>query len=358
MRVVSLFLPDWPIDRLKRAQAASPGATTEVLPPEADADGKTQNGPFVLVQRIGNRRLIYAANSVARAAGLRPGMAVAQAQALVPELAIREGELTADAAALEKLGLWALLLYSPLVAIDPPDGLVIHASGAAHLHGGEEAMLQDMVARLTASGITTRAAMADTWGTAHAFARATSKPVIVAPIGESVALLQRLPLAFLRLPHDMVDQLRRLGFERVKDIANQPRAPLAQRFGPELHRRLDQAMGRLREPIEPIRAPELIEAKRRFAEPIGAAETLARYTGKLVEALCEQLVAKGIGARRLDLLFHRVDSAVQAIRIGTAKPNRDAKRLTRLLCDKLETIAPGFGVEAMSLAACSGLHIS
>jgi protein ImuB len=228
---------------------------------------------------------------------------------------------------------------------------VIDASGAAHLHGGEEAMLQDMVARLAASGITAKAAMADTWGTAHAFARATPKPVLVVPIGENAALLQRLPLAFLRLPREMVDQLRRLGFERVSDIADQPRAPLAQRFGPELHRRLDQAMGSLREPIEPIRAPELIEAKRQFAEPIGAAETLARYTGKLVEALCEQLVAKGMGARRLDLLFHRVDDAVQAIRIGTAKPNRDVKRLTRLLCDKLETINPGFGVETMSLCA-------
>ena len=278
-------------------------------------------------------------------------MAVAQAQALVPELGIREADLDADLSALEKLGLWALRLYSPLVAVDPPDGLVIDATGAAHLHSGEDAMLQDIVARLTASGINARAAMADSWGAAHAFARATIKPVVVVSPGGSPALLQRLPLAFLRLPSDIVDQLRRLGFEHVADIARQPRAPMTQRFGPELHRRLDQALGLLREPIEPIRAPELIEARRQFAEPIGVPETLARYTGKLVDALCALLVAKGLGARRLDLLFHRVDSELQAIRIGTAKPNRDQKRLTRLLCDKLETIDPGFGVEAMSLRA-------
>jgi protein ImuB len=342
MRVVSLFLPDWPIDRLRRAQGA---------PPEADTGGLSPDAPLVLVQRLGNRRLVYAANAAGRAAGLRPGMPVAQAQALVPELGLREAELEADAAALEQLALWALRRYSPLVAVDPPDGLAIDATGAAHLHGGEEAMLHDMVARLAASGIQARAALADSWGAAHAFARATSKPVMVVPTGESPVLLQRLPLTFLRLPRDMVDQLRRLGFERVIDIASQPRAPLTQRFGPELHRRLDQALGRLREPIEPIRAPELIEVRRQFAEPIAAPETLARYTGKLVDALCALLVAKGVGARRLDLLFHRVDSALQAIRIGTAKPNRDPKRLTRLLSDKLETIDPGFGVEAMSLCA-------
>ncbi|MER9606924.1 hypothetical protein NKJ11_32780 [Mesorhizobium sp. M0243] len=31
------------------------------------------------------------------------------------------------------------------------------------------------------------------------------------------------------------------------------------------------------EPIEPIRPQEIVEARRNFAEPIGAAETIARY---------------------------------------------------------------------------------
>jgi protein ImuB len=53
----------------------------------------------------------------------------------------------------------------------------------------------------------------------------------------------------------------------------------------------------------------------------------------------------------LDLRFERVDNRVEAVRVGVARPVRDIKRLTRLLCDKLETVDPGFGVEAMSLAA-------
>ena len=61
--------------------------------------------------------------------------------------------------------------------------------------------------------------------------------------------------------------------------------------------------------------------------------------------------AKGLGARRLDLIFHRVDNRIEAIRIGTARPLRDVTRLTRLLCDKIETIDPGFGIEIMRLAA-------
>jgi protein ImuB len=95
----------------------------------------------------------------------------------------------------------------------------------------------------------------------------------------------------------------------------------------------------------------VLHIRRAFAEPIGAAETLARYTGKLVEAVCAALEAKGQGARRLDLLFHRVDNRIEAIRAGTARPVRDAKRLTRLLCDRLETVDPGFGIELMTPTA-------
>ncbi len=62
--------------------------------------------------------------------------------------------------------------------------------------------------------------------------------------------------------------------------------------------------------------------RRDFAEPIGTAETLARYTDKQGEGMYAALVAKGASARRLDLLFHRMDSDVQAIRIGPDGPTR------------------------------------
>ena len=68
------------------------------------------------------------------------------------------------------------------------------------------------------------------------------------PPGESATAVLDLPIAALRLPLDMVASLRVLGFERIAELAAQPRAPLALRFGPLLGRRLDQAMGHLAEP--------------------------------------------------------------------------------------------------------------
>jgi protein ImuB len=334
-RVVSLFLPTWPTDRVRRNLGAAA--------PPAEA-------PLVLIGQEGRRRVVLAADRAALAAGLRVGMPATKAQALVKGLIVKDAEPAADIEALERLALWALR-YAPIVAADPPDGLVIDTTGAAHLHGGEDAMVKAMVERLAASGVAARTAVADSWGAAHGIARCAARPVIVVPPGESAKAIVDLPIAALRLPKDMIDALRVLGFERVGELVSKPRAPLTLRFGPELGRRLDQALGRLSEPIVPVRPADFAEVRRGFAEPIGAAETIARYTGKLVTQLCEALEAKGLGARRLDLLFHCVDGRMEAIRIGTALPVRDVKRLTRLLCDKIETVDPGFGIELMSLAA-------
>ena len=56
---------------------------------------------------------------------------------------------------------------------------------------------------------------------------------------------------------------------------------------------------------------------------MGAAETIARYIGRLVAPLCEALEAKGLGARLLDLICHRVDGDLQAVRVGTGMPLRE-----------------------------------
>ncbi|MDH4992472.1 DNA polymerase Y family protein [Aquamicrobium lusatiense] len=335
-RVISVFLPTWPVDRLRRK--------TGDAAPSVEA-------PLVLVGRDRNRRIVTAADSAARALGLRVGMPVTKAQALVPGLAIEAAAPKADAESLERLALWVLQRFSPIVAVDPPDGIVIESTGADHLHGGEAAMLDALIGRLTLSGVAARAAIADTWGAAHALARYRADPVLIGGAGKGEALISPLPLEALRLPDSISAGLRDLGFAAISDLIAQPRAPLTRRFGPELCRRLDQALGVAAEPITPLRPEDMIEARRSFVEPIGAAETIARYIGKLVASLCDILEQRGLGARRLDLLCHRVDNRIETVRIGLARPVREPKRLTRLLCDKIETIDPGLGIEIMALAA-------
>jgi protein ImuB len=130
-----------------------------------------------------------------------------------------------------------------------------------------------------------------------------------------------------------------------------PRAPLAKRFGGLVLRRLDQALGVLAEPIEPLLVAEIPRARMGFLEPISTPDDLARATGMLAERVCDKLLQRGLGVLQLDLVFGRVDGASQVVRVGTAAATRDAAHLTRLLVQKIETVDPGFGIERMWLAA-------
>ena len=278
-------------------------------------------------------------------------MPVAKAEALISGLCIMDADPAADAEALDKLSLWALRLYSPIVRADPPSGLILDITGAAHLYGGEAGLIRDAQDRLGKLGITSVAALADSWGAAHALARFSGKPQLIVPAGQTADALLGLPVAALRLQAPMIEDLRLLGIDTIGELAAKPRAPLAHRFGQVLWRRVDQAFGRMAEPIEPVEMPELVSVRRIFAEPIGAPETLEKYTRRLTDQICERLEDRGEGARRLDLHFVRNDNRIETISVAMAKPVRDPVRLGKLLCDKIETVDPGFGIDKMVLMA-------
>ena len=331
-RVVSLYLPSWPTDRLRRSGSCA-----------APSDE-----PLATVAQDGARRGLAGVDAAARRLGLSPGMSAAQAGAMVPGLHLVPAAPEADAAALERLGLWCQR-YAPIVALDPPDGLLIDLTGAAHLFGGEAPLLADLSARLERTGIAARLALADTPGCAWGVARFGAGGIV--PPGGAAQALAPLPMAALRLGAEAVRALQDVGISRVDQLSDKPRAALRLRFGSEVLFRLDRALGREPEPLAALAAPETPRAALRFAEPVGARESLERVVADLCAQLVPELERRGLGARRLDLVFARVDRLDQAIRIGTARPSRDAAHLARLLSERLPLIDPGFGIEEAVLCA-------
>lgn len=292
-----------------------------------------------------------AADAAAKKIGVRVGMPAAKAQAIFRGLMLVDADPVADAAALDRLGVWALGHYSPIVAVDGTDGLVMDTEGADHLQGGELPMITGICNLFRSRKLTAKVAIADTWGAAHACVRAITRDMVIVPRGEIVRAVEKLPISLLRLPEKVVQDLRLLGFQTIGELSNTPRAPLALRFGPEVGRRLDQMYGRMSDPIDPIRTADVVEVSRSFQEPIGAAETINKYVGRLVVQLVAELEKRGLGARRTDLIVYKVDNTIQAIRAGTAKPARDVAWLTKLFRDRTEKIEPGFGIEKLVLVA-------
>ena len=275
-------------------------------------------------------------------------MALAQAQALVPNLHIVEAVPDEDEASLRELARWAIG-YSPVVALDPPEGLWIDIAGVAHLFGSEEELLADLTSRLTRQGVAAKAAVADVPGAAWAVVRYGAGGVV--PTGRTVDAVATLSIRALRIAADKLTALHRLGIERVGQLAAMPRAPLVRRFGRDVALRLDQALGHAFEPITPLIPKETPTASRAFAEPIGRLEDLKTVVLRLAKELCRQLERRGEGVRRLDLLVQRVDQKSACLRVGTAKANRDAAHLTKLFDECLQTIDPGFGIEEIVLVA-------
>ncbi|WP_200480229.1 Y-family DNA polymerase, partial [Azospirillum brasilense] len=158
-----------------------------------------------------------------------------------------------------------------------------------------------------------------------------------------------------RLPAATVDGLAAVGLRRIRDLHALPRATLAARFGPELLRRLDQAYGRLDEPLSPRLPVPPHSVRLALPEPITTAEAIAEALRRLLASLCAGLENTGEGARRLRLELHRVDrrleEAPQTLAIGTGHPVRRPDALMRLFAQKLDRVEPGPGLELMVLSA-------
>lgn len=230
---------------------------------------------------------------------------------------------------------------------------MLDISGCAHLFGGEEALIEDLIIRLNGQGFAARAAIADTAAAAWAFARYGQERVI--PQGEHRTLLETLPLAALRLEQPLVGELDRTGLKQVRDLIGRPRAPLVNRFGAELLRRLDLALGNEKDSICPRLAVPACVAERRFAEPIVYEEDVRRTILSLACRLCERLEERGEGLRAAEVTVFRVDGAVSRLMVGTSRPLRIAHRILDLFTEKLQTLGDeldaGFGFDLIRLGA-------
>jgi len=276
-------------------------------------------------------------------------MALADARAIVPALATLPADPAADAALLARLAAWCGR-YTPWTAPEGGDGVWLDVTGCAHLFGGELDMTQDLLSRLAGFGMTARAALADTPGAAWALSHYAPGSRVVPPGGTEKALAD-LPVAALRIGPAAVAGLSRVGLKCIGDLYDMPRAPVTFRFGDEVMLRLGQALGRIDEPVSPRRAPPRFRVRLAFAEPIGLADDIAAALRRLLHRLCEQLDRQQRGCRRLELTLYRVDGSVQSASVGTAAPAREAAHLARLFAERLGHLDPGFGVEAVTLAA-------
>ncbi len=346
-RIVSVWLPRWPILRFLTAQTAS----GEIAP----------DRPFVLTLDASGGPRIAATNPPAEKIGLFAGQGLSDARAKAGGLLqARPLETDKDAHALRRLALWATR-YAPSVAPWGPengsDGFFLDITGAAHLFGGEAALLKDIVKRLRKFGLTARCAIAGTPGAAWALAHQASAASFILPEGQEKDALKPLPIKALRLGAETHEALHRLGFKRIGMLIDAPRAPFAARFEKELLTRLDQALGLRPEALHYITPPPVYDARRAFLDPIFTQEIVVAAARKLLAGLIPALERDGVGIRSLRLGLYRVDGDMRQLDLGLAAPTRDPAHVARLITLKLDSLTrgleAGFGFDCVSLSVTS-----
>ncbi len=308
-----------------------------------------QGEPFVLVGASHGRMLVRSVSRAAAAAGIMPGMVVADARAVFPELLVFPDDEPATASLLEALAAWCIR-YTPVVATDPPDGLILDISGCAHLWGGESAFLEHLSGRLRRRGYTVCMAIADTIGTAWAVAHYGQSDRIIES-GQQATTLAALPPAALRLPEEILQRLHKLGFQQIGALINIPDAQLRRRFGPFLLTRMRQALGQEVEFIKPLEEFVPFQERLPCLEPIRTAKSIEIALKKLLDRLCDRLRQEGQGLRTGVLHCYRMDGIQQQITIGTNQASAQAEHLFKLFELRIATIRPGLGIELFVLEA-------
>lgn len=307
-----------------------------------------KNIPFVVVMPQHGRLVVTAASKEAQAQGVDAGMVLADARAFIPALEVMHEEEGRSTKALLALAEW-FIRFSPAVAIDEPDGLLLDGTGCAHLWGGEKAYLTAMHKRLAAFGYHARPAMADTIGTAHAAARFGSR--LIVPAGSQHVYLLPLPVHALRLEAETVMLLQKLGLSSIGHIINIAAASLRRRFGPALYLRLQQALGHAEEQLLPVNPPSEWQERLPCFEPVATAGGIEIALQELLQTLCSRLQKAGKGLRSLRFTCFRVDGKRECIQTGTNRPSHHVAHLFGLLQLKICHIEPALGIELFVLEA-------
>ena len=375
-------------------------------------DGQRQDRPLATTLEVRGRLVLAGLDAAAAAAGLHPGLPLADARAILPGLETVAADPPGETEALGRLAGWCGR-YSPWTTPETPvsktstpragagaggragdragdradDGagaIWLDVGGCAHLFGGEAALLADLVGRLEAAGYAARAGLADTPGAAWAAARfapdvaaarfapggaaarfapggaaarlapektADGPGWTIVPEGGARGFLAPLPVAALRIAPETATALDALGLRSIGAVAGLPRASLAARFGGAIAARLDAALGVVGEPLSPDAPAAPDFARLGFAEPIGRADDIAAALDHLLARLARGLARRRRGARRLVLTLFEPNGAFHRLAVGTSRPSRDTSHLARLFAEPLAGLQIAFGVESMTLAA-------
>ena len=332
---------------------------------------RLHNRAFALTIQKRAKVMLFATNLEAEKIGIMPGMSLADARDILPNISVESANPNADKMVLEKIRSLCER-YSPWTSIDDLEnkketekngfsseikdsngaGIWIDVTGCTHLFGGEEKILADIVERIRRLGFSAHAAIAETkraaWALSH-YGKINRDGWIRAKPGALSNILSPLPISALCLAPSITRKLDILGLRTIGNLLSLPRTSLAARYGETIVRQLDLTLGKVSEPVSYTRYEQPLFARITFTEPISNLKDIEAALEKLLITLCHRMMEELVGARRLIFTLYRIDGTAGKSLVNTAYPVRNVVDLARLFNQRLNDIDPGFGIEEATL---------
>jgi protein ImuB len=356
MSTLCIWLPDWPLQY--------------ILADRPELYGR----PIIIYSaaRAGSRdtRVVSCCHQ-SRAAGIEPGVPLAEVETAwgrsgqpAPQLVARDRE--AEQHQLEVLA-EDCLQFSPHVSLESaaditrpggcqsfPQALLLHTRHLAPSRGGSHRLLRTIQENFSARGYQVRLAHAATpgaaWALAHYSDLSTSLPACIparfirlglpsgawwAPHPETRAALDPLPVEALRIPPQATGLLHQLGITRIGQLRQLPRPELSLRFGPELCRQLDYALGQQRELLVHYRPPDIHLHRQLLESPLADRRDLQQVLEHLLQRLLASLAGSNRGIVQLYCRFLG-EGGQREFPLTLYLPSVDFEHLASLLQGHLE----------------------
>lgn len=324
-----------------------------VLLPQLALDGVLRrlpdpHAPLALVTGPAQLRSLHAVNASAAEAGLRPGMRLTAAHALLRDFAMIEHDPQAEARWQRFLAAWAYR-HSSLVSAQWPECIVLEVRGSFRLLGPWPRIERRLREELAALGFGHRIGMAPTPRAARVFAGLRDGLALPNAMAMHDSL-DRVPVRRAHLPGDDGERLHRMGVRDLRGLRALPRDALRRRFGLPLLEHLDRLYGEADDPLTHYAPPDHFDARIELGYEVESHMALLFPLRRMVGDLCTFLSMRDGGVQRFVLRLEH-ESGHTDVEVGLLSAERDAAMLFEVTRSRLERVRIERPVVALRLLA-------
>ncbi len=311
-----------------------------------------QGEAMAVFQGNGHAARTVAATRRARQAGVRPGMTLSQARALVPKITVRARDEDCERAARETL-LEIAESFSPRIE-DAGEGVIYLELDGLERHFPGDSPEHELAHALS---VTTHQATLPTWIgiassklAARVAADLPSSPNIV-PAGQEAEFLAPLPLSRLSDEAEVLETLRRWGIRSIGELAQLPRNEIASRLGTAGQTLHERARGLDPHPLVPYQPPPTFAEGMELEWPLVALEPFLFVARAALDRLAQRLAHRGLACSCLEIELRLEPEGHHQRSVQLPAPTRETKTLLTLIRLDLESHPPGAPIMGFTIIA-------